>query len=142
MPLVNDCVFCKIIKGEIPCSKVFENDKVLAFLDIAPFNHGHVLIVPKEHQHSVTTLDNDYLAAIMQAVPRIASAIMRETDAGGFNLLLNNGSVAGQEVPHVHLHVIPRFTDDIMLFNPAKKSYPDMKAMQDLAERISKRING
>lgn len=140
MALVNDCVFCKILKGEIPCCKVYEDEKVLAFLDIAPFNLGHVLIIPKDHQHSVTALDQEYLSAIMCAVPKIGSAVMRVTEAGGFNLLLNNGSVAGQEVPHVHLHVIPRFTNDISLFNPAKKAYPSMDDMKEMAEKLAARI--
>ncbi|NLF92736.1 MAG: HIT family protein [Oligosphaeraceae bacterium] len=141
MPLVNDCVFCKIIQGEIPCSKVYEDDLVLAFLDIAPFNYGHALIVPKDHHHSITTLPQEYLTRMMCIAPKIAVAQMRELKAEGFNLLLNNGRCAGQEVPHCHLHVIPRLVDDAPLLNISHKKYSDTAAMNELAASLQKRID-
>jgi len=142
MPLVDDCVFCKIIKGEIPSSKIYEDDLILAFLDIAPFNYGHALIIPKDHHHSLTTLPAEYSHALMDLAPRIAVAQMRILKAEAFNLLLNNGSVAGQAVPHVHLHVIPRFTNDLPLFNPAKKEYPSLEQMAELAANLRQKIAG
>ncbi len=141
MPLVNDCVFCKIIQGGVPCSKVYEDDLVLAFLDIAPFNYGHTLIIPKDHHHSCTTLPAEYLARMMAIAPKIAVAQMRELKAEGFNLLLNNGRCAGQEVPHCHLHVIPRLVDDAPLLNISHKKYSDSAAMNNLAAALQKRID-
>ena len=140
MSLEENCIFCKMVRGEIPCCKVYENDLVLAFLDLAPFNYGHTLVIPKQHSHSITTLGDDYLAAMMQAAARIAPAILRATKAGGFNLLLNNGSVAGQEVPHAHLHVIPRFVDDAGLLHVAKKSYGEGE-MAAMAAQIAAKLN-
>ncbi len=139
MSLEENCIFCKIVRGEIPCCKVYENDLVLAFLDLAPFNFGHTLVIPKQHSHSITTLGDDYLAAMMQAAAKIAPAILRVTKAGGFNLLLNNGSVAGQEVPHAHLHIIPRFVDDAGLLHVAKKSYGEGE-MAAMAAQIAAKL--
>ncbi|HOG50088.1 MAG TPA: HIT family protein [Lentisphaeria bacterium] len=140
MPYVDDCVFCKILQKQIPSVSVYEDDLVLAFLDIAPFNFGHALIVPKDHHHSCTTLGDDYLARMMQVAPRIAAAIMRATEAEGFNLFLNNGSVAGQVVPHVHLHILPRFANDGVLMTASTRKYDSTQAMTDLAEKIKQRI--
>ena len=136
MALVDDCVFCKILKGEIPSTKIYEDEKVLAFLDIAPFNFGHTVIVPKDHHHSATTLGEDYLAAMFTVAPKLATAIMTATGAEGFNLVLNNGHVAGQVVPHAHLHILPRFADDEVLISAPTKSYADVSEMSSLAEKI------
>ena len=140
MPYVDDCVFCKILQKQIPSVSVYEDELILAFLDIAPFNFGHALIVPKDHHHSCTTLGDDYLARMMQAAPRIAAAIMRATEAEGFNLFLNNSSVAGQVVPHVHLHILPRFANDGVLMTASTRKYDSTQAMTDLAEKIKQRI--
>jgi len=140
MALANDCVFCKILKGEIPCTKVYEDDKVLAFLDIAPFNLGHTVIVPKDHQHSITTLDEEFLCAMICLAPKIGAALMRATGAEGFNILQNNGRVAGQAVPHVHFHVIPRFADDKVVFTAPGKKYSGPEEMADLTEKLQKYI--
>lgn len=136
MSFADDCVFCKILKGEIPCVNVFENDKVLAFLDIAPFNPGHTIIIPKEHHHSATTLPDEYLAAMMLAAPKIGAALIRATKAEGFNLFLNNGRVAGQVVPHVHLHVLPRFADDGVIISAKPGKYTTSDEMNALADAI------
>ena len=140
MSLVDDCVFCKIIKGEIPSAKVYEDDLVLVFLDIAPFNIGHSVVVPKEHHHSVTTLPAEYLARMMSVAARVAPAIMRVTGAEGFNLFLNNGSVAGQVVPHAHLHILPRLVNDGVLVQAAAKAYEGPAAMQAMAAAISAKV--
>lgn len=138
--LVDDCVFCRIIKGEIPCTKIYEDDKILAFLDIAPFNPGHTVIVPKDHHHSITTLGQDYLTAIITLAPAIGTALMRATGAEGFNIVQNNGRVAGQTVPHVHFHVIPRFADDDVLISAPAKKYDDAAAMAELAAKIQETL--
>lgn len=140
MALVDDCAFCRIIKGEIPSAKVYEDELVLVFLDIAPFNLGHSLVVPKDHHHSVTTLPAEYLARMMSVAARVAPAIMRATGAEGFNLFLNNGSVAGQVVPHSHLHILPRFANDGVIIQAASKKYDNPAAMQELATEISAKV--
>ncbi|MFA6816219.1 MAG: HIT family protein [Lentisphaeria bacterium] len=140
MKLVDNCVFCKIIKGELPCCKLYEDDKIFVFLDIAPFNLGHALLIPKVHCHSITTLPKEYLDALIEKAPEIAAAVMHSTGADGFNLLLNNGSCAGQEVPHVHLHVIPRFTTDDNIYFAPKKKYDNDEEMNELADKIRSRL--
>ena len=136
MPLADDCVFCKILKGELPCSKVYEDDMVLAFLDIAPYNPGHTVIIPKEHQVSSTVLPEEYLCAIVKIAPRIGAALMRATGAEGFNIVQNNGRVAGQAVPHVHFHVIPRFADDKVVFSGSGAKYSGPEEMNELAAKV------
>lgn len=140
MALVNDCVFCKILKGEIPSAKVYEDELVLVFLDIAPFNFGHAVVVPKDHHHSVTTLPAEYSARILAVAARVAPAIMRVTGAEGFNLFLNNGAVAGQVVPHAHLHILPRFVNDGVIIQAASKTYDSPVAMQQLAAEIAGKV--
>ncbi len=134
-----NCVFCKIIAGEIPSAKVYEDDKVLAFLDIAPFNFGHTLVIPKAHCHCFTELPADDLAAMMAAAQKLAVALMRATGAPAYNLLMNNGQVAGQEVPHVHLHIIPRQVDDTVAFSAPQKHY-EGDELTELAEKIRQRL--
>ncbi|MDD3695313.1 MAG: HIT family protein [Lentisphaeria bacterium] len=140
MSLINDCVFCKIIRSELPCVRLYEDDLVLAFLDIAPFNLGHSLVIPKQHHHSITTLPEDCQGRLMAVASKLAAATLRSLKADAFNLLLNNGSCAGQEVPHVHLHVIPRFLDDHPIFNPAKQQYKDQAQMQETADKIRTKL--
>lgn len=140
MSLADDCVFCRILKGEIPCTKVYEDDLVLAFLDIAPYNPGHTVIIPKDHQVSSTVLGEEYLAAIMKVAPKIGAALMRATGGEGFNLVLNNGRVAGQVVPHVHMHVIPRFADDKVVMSGSSISYSGAEEMNQLLEKIQKAL--
>ena len=141
MPLVKECVFCKIIRGEIPCSKVYEDDLILAFLDIAPFNIGHTVIIPKDHQNSITTLDEIYANRIIKIAPKIGVALMRTINAEGFNLFLNNGSVAGQTVWHCHMHVLPRFAGDKVVISSEPQKYDSMDQMAELAGKLFNKLN-
>ena len=141
MPLVKECVFCKIIRGEIPCCKVYEDDLILAFLDIAPFNIGHTVIIPKDHQNSITTLDEIYANRIIKMAPKIGVALMRTINAEGFNLFLNNGSVAGQTVWHCHMHVLPRFAGDKVVISSEPQKYDSMDQMAELAEKLFNKLN-
>ena len=141
MPLVKECVFCKIIRGEIPCCKVYEDDLILAFLDIAPFNIGHTVIIPKDHQNSITTLDEIYANRIIKIAPKIGVALMRTINAEGFNLFLNNGSVAGQTVQHCHMHVLPRFAGDKVVISSEPMKYDSMDQMSELAEKLFNKLN-
>ena len=108
----SDCIFCKIIAGTIPAHVIHEDDAVLAFLDASPLAPGHVLIVPKGHYGLLTEMPEAVAASMMRILPELGKAAMAVAQAPGFNILLNNGSVAGQVVQHVHIHLIPRRPDD------------------------------
>jgi histidine triad (HIT) family protein len=103
-----DSVFSKIIRGEIPCHRVYEDDLTIAFLDVNPIARGHVLVVPKEPAVTLPELSDASAAAIGRVLPRICRAVMKVTGAGDCNILQNNGRLAHQAVPHVHFHVIPK----------------------------------
>jgi histidine triad (HIT) family protein len=109
---MTDCIFCKIIAGDVPADKVYEDRDFLAFLDIAPVNSGHTLLVPKHHEQDILGLPGDLLASGALVLQKIASAMVRAVAADGFNVGVNNGAAAGQVVQHVHFHIIPRFRDD------------------------------
>jgi len=108
----SDCIFCKIVTGEISCHKVYEDEHVLSFLDIGPLSRGHTLIIPKAHHVTLDELSADEAAACGRAARRIGAAVARATDCQGWNLLQNNGVAAGQVVMHVHFHIIPRTEGD------------------------------
>lgn len=101
-------IFAKILRGEIPCHKVHEDDRVLAFLDIMPLAPGHVLVIPKEEKATMAELSDESAAALGRVLPRICRAVMQATGATAYNLLQNNGAEAHQAVMHVHFHVIPK----------------------------------
>ncbi len=118
---MNDCIFCKIAKGEIPSHKVYEDDKVFAFLDIAPISLGHTLVVPKQHFENCVETSDEALADVMAAVRKIGRAALTVTGAEGFNVGINCGKVAGQVVMHTHVHVMPRFPDDGLVHWPKRE---------------------
>jgi len=104
-------IFDRILDGELPCHRVFENEHVLAFLDIGPLSAGHTLVIPKERRAQLHELSDDAGAELGRVLPRIARAVMSATGATAYNVLQNNGSEAHQAVFHVHFHIIPRFPD-------------------------------
>jgi histidine triad (HIT) family protein len=104
-------IFTKIIAGEIPCHRVYEDDNVLAFLDINPLSRGHVLVIPKEPAETLDLLSDDAAAAVGRVLPRLCRAVMAATGARHYNVLQNNGAPAHQAVFHVHFHIIPRYDD-------------------------------
>ena len=101
-------IFSKIIAGEIPCHRVYEDDHVLAFLDIGPLSDGHLLVIPKEAKAQVDELSEESAAAIGRVLPRLARAVMSATGCTSYNILQNNGASAHQAVMHVHFHIIPK----------------------------------
>jgi len=107
-----DCIFCKIVAGQIPSAKVFENDSVLAFMDINPLAPGHVLVIPKGHCERLSEMSAADCAEIGKALPVVSRAVVAATTAEGFNVYQTNGACAGQQVGHVHFHVIPRNPGD------------------------------
>lgn len=103
------CIFCKIINNEVPCYKVYENDYVLAFLDISPATLGHTLVIPKKHYEHILDLGDGIAEEIMKAVVNVTKILHNKLNVVDFNLENNNGVLAGQEVKHYHMHVIPRY---------------------------------
>ncbi len=109
---MKDCIFCKIVNGEIPCYKIYEDDFVLGFLDIANDAYGHTLIIPKKHYDTMMTCDNTTLSRVMEAVKKIGNHYVEDCGFDGWNILNNTGEDAGQSVMHMHIHLVPRKKDD------------------------------
>lgn len=131
---MSECVFCKIMEGKIPSSKVYSDDNNLAFLDISPANKGHVIVIPKNHVETISELPDTDLVSLMKVVRKVSKALLDEFD--GVNVLQNNKIAAGQFVPHLHFHVIPRNSGDgleLAHWKPLK--YADGK-MQEYQDRI------
>ncbi|KAL1964023.1 hypothetical protein VTN77DRAFT_7569 [Rasamsonia byssochlamydoides] len=130
------CIFCKIIKGEIPSFKLFENEKVLAFLDIQPLSRGHALVIPKFHGAKLTDIPDEDLTAILPVAKKIAIA----SGAENFNVLQNNGRAAHQMVDHVHFHVIPKpnQTEGLGIGWPAQAT--DMEKLKALHEELKAKL--
>lgn len=104
-----DCIFCKIIKGDLPSAKVFENEFVYAFMDISQVTKGHTLVIPKAHQVDIFELEPEIACQLFSVVPMLANAIKEQLQPLGLNIVNNNGKMAGQAVFHYHLHLIPRY---------------------------------
>lgn len=134
-----DCVFCKIIKGEIPSKRVYENESCFAFMDIAPFEKGHTLVVPKHHVGLLTEIAPPLLCDLIRATRDIAEHLMRTLPCDGFNLLQNNGECATQTVPHVHFHIIPRWNNTSLNWHSSKQ-YETEEQMAAIHTRIT--MNG
>ncbi len=107
-----DCIFCKIIAGDIPSYKVYEDDKVMAFFDILPISPGHTIVVPKKHEGDVESLSDEEISAMAVAVKKIGQAVMAGLGVKGYSVFLDNKSAANQHVPHAHFHVVPRAEGD------------------------------
>ena len=117
-----DCIFCKIVEGKITAAKVSESENVIAFLDINPISSGHTLVVSKEHFELLVDVPDKLLGDIIAVTRRVAKGVMKATGSDGFNLLQNNHRCAGQSIPHVHFHIIPRKIGDHSWFNWKPKS--------------------
>lgn len=137
---LSGCIFCKIVAGTIPCARIYEDDQHLAFLDIGPINEGHALVIPKQHVDPLTAMDPEALAALARIVQRVAGGVAAATRADGFNLHLSSGACAGQVVPHVHFHVIPRFDRDGHSFHWRQGRYESPQAMEERARAIRSAI--
>ncbi len=133
---MNDCLFCKIVSGEIPSIKLFENEQVLAFMDIGPIVKGHALVIPKAHYPTLSQTPDELLAQVIAVVRLIAQAQQEGLGADGVNIHQANGEAAGQVVPHLHFHVIPRFKHDGHHWNWTPHPYADLSEAAALADRI------
>ncbi len=130
---MSDCIFCKIILGEIPSYKIYEDDFVLAFLDIAPVNYGHTLVVPKKHVANYEEIEKNDLEKLFNAVKKIGYALKIGLAIPGYNTCVNNDPVAGQIIPHMHVHIIPRNEKDGLALWP-QGSYGDGEASETQAK--------
>ena len=135
---MNDCIFCKIVAGEIPSFNVYEDEKTLAFLDIRPVNPGHTLVIPKEHSVNIFDTSEDAWLAVQKTVHTLARAIEKGVGADGVNINMNNREDAGQLVPHTHVHIIPRTKGDGLKLWP-QKPYQEGEA-EKAAEKIRRQI--
>lgn len=135
--MTQDCVFCKIVAGKLPSTKIYEDDDTLAFMDIGPVVKGHALVIPKKHYDPITGTPPEVLQKLITIVQKVAKAQYDGLHADGVNVSQANGAVAGQEVPHIHFHVIPRFIDDKHSWNWKAGSYDSTEEMQALADGIT-----
>ncbi len=131
---MEECIFCKIIRGELPCHKIYEDEKILAFLDINPISKGHTLIIPKEHYVDIFDIPKDLLKYISSISQKLSKNHMEKLKADGINILQSNKPAANQVIIHYHIHVIPRYNDDgIILLHGTKKQESDLKkVLQEL----------
>ena len=127
----NDCIFCAIAAGEIPSFKVYEDDLVLAYLDINPFTKGHTLVIPKAHSTGLLDTDDEVLAAVVARVKKVAAHLKAALPCDGFNILQNNGEAAGQTVHHLHFHIIPRYAGEPLTFESKPGDMAELKALAD-----------
>lgn len=137
---MDDCVFCKIVKGELPSYKIYENDDVLAFLDIHPVNIGHTLVIPKKHYKDIYETPTDIMEKIISVAKQISTSLKEELMAEGINVTMNNEIAAGQVIFHTHMHVIPRMKDDGFGLWHGKRGY-DQGEAEGIAEKIKKNLN-
>jgi len=133
---MQNCIFCKIIAGQIPSCKIYEDDDTLAFMDIGPIVKGHLLVVPKAHYAHLLETPAAILAKLIVIVQKIAGAQKKALRADGINIVQSNGRAAGQVVDHIHFHVIPRFASDGHHWNWNPQKYEDNNEMQKLGEKI------
>jgi histidine triad (HIT) family protein len=136
-----ETIFSKILRGEIPCHKVYEDELVLAFLDIGPLSRGHLLVIPKEPAETLDKLSDESAAAIGRVLPRLCRAVKRVTGVEQYNVLENNGPLAHQAVFHVHFHIIPKPSEEVGLgvrWRPGKLDNPDGAALaRELSEAVA-----
>ena len=135
----DNCLFCKIVLGQIPATKIYENDNVLSFLDIGPVTTGHTLIIPKQHYEKVDQCPPEILGLVFSCMGKVAGAVCNAMNADGYNVLCNNGQAAGQVIGHLHFHIIPRTTGDGVFDHWPSFKYAEGK-IEEIAEQISKML--
>ncbi|MGN6347154.1 MAG: HIT family protein [Candidatus Nitrosocosmicus sp.] len=134
--LSDKCIFCKIINKSIPNATIYENEKFIAFLDKYPINYGHSLIVPKNHFNTILDMPTDLVCEMYSLVPQIAKAIITSIDGNGFNVSQNNGRSANQIIPHVHVHIVPRFDIEKTKGQWPMRKIAKIHELNELADKI------
>lgn len=131
---MDNCIFCKIVAGEIPAEKIYEDNETLVFLDIAPSNPGHALVITKKHFANMEEIDEQTLCSLVKTVKKIGLALKKGLGIAGYNIQVNNDPIAGQIVPHIHFHIVPRKENDGI------KLWPQGKYAEGEAEKIAGKI--
>ena len=137
---MSDCIFCRIAAGEVPTEVILDTPRVLAFLDIAPVNYGHTLVIPKEHHQNLLDLPDGLWTEMGRVSRQVALGLQKALHAGGVNLGMNNGDTAGQVVFHAHLHVIPRYLNDGLFLFPQGEYQPG--DMERVGQRLRLALGG
>ncbi len=135
-----DCIFCKIINGEIPAVKVLDEELVVAFMDINPSSKGHMLVVPKNHAENIFEISESDLATLIKAVKRCAKAVKETLNAEGITILQLNGKASDQIVPHLHIHIIPRWKNDGLPISTWEMKTGDMEEIKNIALKIKENV--
>ena len=136
-----ECIFCKIIDGEIPAVKVLDEELVVAFMDINPSSKGHMLVVPKNHAENIFEIPESDLVALIKAVKRCAKAVKEALNAEGITILQLNGKASDQIVPHLHIHVIPRWENDGLSVSTWEMKPGDMEEIQEIALKVKEYLS-
>lgn len=133
---MSDCIFCRIVKGEIPAAKIYENEEVLAFLDITQVTKGHTLVIPKKHCRNLLDMDTTTAENLFSKLPVIARHLKDTLGAEGLNVLNNNEEIAGQTVFHAHIHLLPRYTKEDGFSLQFQTNTPDISALSQLSQEL------
>lgn len=136
---MDNCIFCKILRGEIPSTKLYEDENSIVILDISPANKGHAILITKEHAANLFELSDESAKKILPVVKKVGNGIVKTLGCDGLNVLQNNGEAAGQTVFHLHVHMIPRYKDDDVSVGWKHLSYKDGE-MSEMAEKIKKNL--
>lgn len=135
--MVEDCLFCKIIKGEVPSYKIYEDEDVIAFLDIFPFNNGHTVVVPAEHYTNFLDFSTEKMGKYFGVLQKVAIQLKEKLHADGINIVQNNFHAAGQAIFHMHFHLIPRWQDDKKISLKQPKQQATKEHLQELLKQIT-----
>jgi histidine triad (HIT) family protein len=135
-----NCIFCKIVEGKIPCIKVLEDEVALAFMDINPLSRGHILVVPKDHFETILDVEPSLYGHIASLICRLAKALSRALKPDGMNVMQLNGKAGNQVVPHVHMHIVPRWSGDDLSICAWEPVPGDLKDVGSVAELIKEKL--
>lgn len=136
-----DCIFCKIVAGAVPCTKVYEDDKALAFMDIMPLNKGHLLVIPKEHFENIVEIDSQLYGHLAALICKISKAVQSGIEPQGMNVLQLNGEAANQVVPHLHIHIVPRWANDGLTISEWEPVMGNSEEISAAAELIKGKLS-
>lgn len=138
---MENCIFCSIIQGDIPSSKVYEDEQVLAFLDISQTSKGHTLVIPKQHVRNLLEMTAETASHLFARIPKIARAIQSATGATAMNIINNNEALAGQTVFHAHVHLVPRYNEEDGISIQYTTHEPDFPVLEKLARQINQEVS-
>lgn len=135
-----NCIFCKIVAGVIPCTRVYEDEKALAFMDISPLNKGHLLVIPKDHFGNIIDIDPELYGHLAATICRLSKAVKKALNPDGINILQLNGKAANQVVPHLHVHLVPRWYGDGLAISAWEPVAGNMEEISGIAAEIKKNL--